>query len=252
MSRAGIVAALLTVVLTAGGCSFAPEYERPVMDLPQAWTDAGEHNLDVQWWRRFNDDTLNALVEEALAHNLDLEQALARWTRPAPNWARPGSDLAPAPAASASAAHTLSGSDTRVNEYGASLGVSSWELDLWGKYRNKAASAAPTLLSTEAARDAVRLSVAGNTAKTYFQLRSAALQEQTAEPGCCTPVRRRTVSTSTAISRGSSTSFPCCATRRKWRPRAIPCIPPASPEIRRPAPWPCWWGVRPPTSWKAI
>lgn len=54
MSRAGIVAALLTVVLTAGGCSFAPEYERPVMDLPQAWTDAGEHNLDVQWWRRFN------------------------------------------------------------------------------------------------------------------------------------------------------------------------------------------------------
>lgn len=97
MSRAGIVAALLTVVLTAGGCSFAPEYERPVMDLPQAWTDAGEHNLDVQWWRRFNDDTLNALVEEALAHNLDLEQALARWTRPAPNWARPVPTWLPRP-----------------------------------------------------------------------------------------------------------------------------------------------------------
>ena len=52
---------------------------------------------------------------------------------------------------------------------------------MWGKYRNKAASARADLLSTEAARDAVRLSVAGNTAKTYFQLRSAALQEQTAE-----------------------------------------------------------------------
>lgn len=75
----------------------------------------------------------------------------------------------------------------RVNEYGASLGVSSWELDLWGKYRNKAASARADLLSTEAARDAVRLSVAGNTAKTYFQLRSAALQEQTAEPGAAHP-----------------------------------------------------------------
>ena len=181
MSRAGIVAALLTVVLTAGGCSFAPEYERPVMDLPQAWTDAGEHNLDVQWWRRFNDDTLNALVEEALAHNLDLEQALARVDQARAQLGTARSDLAPAPAASASAAHTLSGSDTRVNEYGASLGVSSWELDLWGKYRNKAASARADLLSTEAARDAVRLSVAGNTAKTYFQLRSAALQEQTAE-----------------------------------------------------------------------
>lgn len=180
MSRAGIVAALLTVALTAGGCSFAPEYERPVMDLPQTWTDAGEHNLDVQWWRRFNDGTLNDLVEEALTNNLDLEQALARVDQARAQLGVARSDLAPTPAAAASATHALNGADTRTNQYGANFGVSAWELDLWGAYRNRAASARADLLATEAARAAVRLSVTGNTAKTYFQLRAAALQEQTA------------------------------------------------------------------------
>lgn len=181
MSRVWIVAALLAVTLTAGGCSFAPEYERPVMDLPQTWTDAGERNLDVQWWRRFNDDTLNALVEEALANNLDLEQALARVEQARAQLGTARSDLAPTPAATGSASHVLSAGDTRANEYGAGLGISAWELDLWGRYRNRAASARADLLATEAARDAVRLSVAGSTAKTYFQLRAAALQENTAE-----------------------------------------------------------------------
>ena len=115
MSRAGIVAALLTVVLTAGGCSFAPEYERPVMDLPQAWTDAGEHNLDVQWWRRFNDDTLNALVEEALAHNLDLEQALARVDQARAQLGTARSDLAPAAPPPPSAAPPLRVGGPRVH-----------------------------------------------------------------------------------------------------------------------------------------
>lgn len=163
------------------GCSFAPEYQRPMMDLPQTWTGAGEQHLDVQWWRRFNDPTLDALVEEALNHNMDLEQAMARVEQARAQLGTARSNLAPTPALNGSASHTLAAHDTRTNEYGASGGIASWELDLWGKYRNSAKSAQAQLLASEAARDAIRLSVAGNTAKTYFQLRAAALQEGTAE-----------------------------------------------------------------------
>ena len=181
MQRLWITVFLVAVSLTAGGCSFAPEYQRPALDLPQAWTATGEHNLEIQWWKRFNDETLNALVEEALNNNRDLEQAMARVDQARAQLGTARSNLAPTPGVDASASHTLTAHDTRVNEYGVSGGVSSWELDLWGKYRNGARAARAQMLASEASRDAVRLSVAGNTAKTYFQLRAYALQEQTAQ-----------------------------------------------------------------------
>lgn len=181
MQRLWIAVSLVAVSLTAGGCSFAPEYQRPALELPQAWATAGERNLEVQWWKRFNDETLNTLVEEALHNNLDLEQAMARVDQARAQLGTARSNLAPTPSVDASARHTLSAHGTRVNEYGASGGIASWELDLWGKYRNSAKAARAQLLASEAGRDAVRLSVAGNTAKTYFLLRAYALQEQTAQ-----------------------------------------------------------------------
>ena len=73
---AGLVAALVV-----SGCSFAPEYHRPEQELPSSWgeeTSSGQETLSRQWWRRFQDETLNELVDMALAHNRDLEQSLAR------------------------------------------------------------------------------------------------------------------------------------------------------------------------------
>ena len=178
MRRLWIAAGMVTLCVT--GCSFAPEYQRPVMELPQVWSEAGEQDLEVQWWRRFNDPTLNALVEEALENNLDLEQAMARVEEARAQLGTARGSLAPAPSLDASASSTLTAGNTSTEEFGVSGGLVSWELDLWGKYRNSAKSAQAQLLASEAARDAVRLSVAGNTAKTYFQLRAAALQERTA------------------------------------------------------------------------
>ena len=65
--------------LTLAGCSFAPDYSRPVMDLPATWTGpVTEQGLEVQWWKRFEDPILNKLVNEALAYNQTLAAAMAR------------------------------------------------------------------------------------------------------------------------------------------------------------------------------
>lgn len=67
------------MMLGLAGCSFAPDYQRPQMELPQAWKDPGKgEQLDEQWWKRFDDSTLNALVQEALIANRDIAAAVAR------------------------------------------------------------------------------------------------------------------------------------------------------------------------------
>ena len=66
------------LVLTA--CSFAPRYERPEQDIPAFWqqVDNGAPVLEQNWWVRFNDPVLTALIEEALRNNQDLEESLAK------------------------------------------------------------------------------------------------------------------------------------------------------------------------------
>jgi outer membrane protein TolC len=75
---------LMTAVLflCMAGCSFAPTYVQPYQQLPDTWAEVSpadqKKTLERQWWRRFGDETLDALVEKALAHNRDIAQGLAR------------------------------------------------------------------------------------------------------------------------------------------------------------------------------
>ena len=72
-----ILPSSLFVLLAA--CSLAPKYERPAVELPQAWKEsAPRYAEDGRWWRIYNDDPLNQLVEEGLKGNADLLVAAAR------------------------------------------------------------------------------------------------------------------------------------------------------------------------------
>lgn len=76
MSRL-LVCLVLGVSLCA--CSMAPDYEQPKMDIPEAWTKLtpATQPLNMDWWTRFNDPVLNAMVEEALKNNQDLAAGMA-------------------------------------------------------------------------------------------------------------------------------------------------------------------------------
>jgi len=73
-------------IAVAAGCAVGPDYHRPPADVPPAWqSDAPWHEatpndgaLKGDWWRLFQDDTLNPLVERALTGNQDLRVASAR------------------------------------------------------------------------------------------------------------------------------------------------------------------------------
>lgn len=64
------------------GCKVGPNYLRPRADyLQQTWSDHGNPRFEGQmideriWWKSFQDQVLDGMIECALANNLDLKQA---------------------------------------------------------------------------------------------------------------------------------------------------------------------------------
>src|SRR3546814_17930651 len=80
---------LLAAVLACGGCASGADYERPRLAAPERFL--GESAVQsrqatrpadpASWCRDFDDPLLAGLVEEALAHNLEIAQVIARVTQ---------------------------------------------------------------------------------------------------------------------------------------------------------------------------
>jgi len=179
-------AALASAFLAA--CSFAPTYERPANELPDAWRGAPAQAAlgapSDRWWTVYGDPTLDKLVEEALVNNQDIALAVARVDEARALVSVSESQLWPSIEGNLGAnrnrisARTSSffpGIPTYQTNYRASLGM-SYELDFWGRIRNANAAARADLLATEGARDTVRITLATDVVQSYYALRS--LDEQ--------------------------------------------------------------------------
>ena len=197
--------ATLMLVTLLSGCSLAPEYHRPEQDLPASWgtdeTRPEPGELSREWWKRFDDAALNALVARALEHNRELEESLARvdGARAALGLARAG--LFPEISAQGSGERSQASRDasasygmmeelglleervsrlegvpssvaspSRVGTVWSGAVQASWEPDLWGRYLDAASAARERLLSAEDTRKALELSVAGQVCSAYFDL----------------------------------------------------------------------------------
>src|SRR5215472_19073814 len=77
-----IFAALILLTLCA--CKVGPNYKRPTLNVPDQYRSApspqpaGEEFATMKWWTVFQDETLQALIKEALANNYDMKIAAAR------------------------------------------------------------------------------------------------------------------------------------------------------------------------------
>ncbi|MDR1777154.1 MAG: efflux transporter outer membrane subunit [Desulfovibrio sp.] len=195
-ARYGICAAAVFIALSLAACSLAPRYERPGQDIPAQWrkVDIGPAPLESDWWSRFNDPALTALINEALRDNQDLAQSLAKIDSAAAQAGVAASALFPSVAGAGQAGaqsvsekapnspdydSPLTGMSRSTTAY--QLGLSSaWELDLWGKYRNAHTYLTDVLLNTIVGHEALRLSLAGQTAQTYFAMLALDMQLDTA------------------------------------------------------------------------
>ena len=192
MFKAPALVLTLTVLLSA--CSFAPHYDRPEQEMPKQWrsVDMGSAPLHTDWWNRFNDPVLSEMVDEALKNNQDLAESMAKIESAAAQVGVGTAALAPAVSGSGSAmaqgaseksANTVPFNQSQLSRsttaYQGALNA-SWELDFWGKVRNQYTMLSDVLMSTVIGHEALRLSVAGQTAQGYFALLAQDMQLDTA------------------------------------------------------------------------
>ena len=176
MTRVG---ALVVVLLAA--CAVQPKYERPAIELPEAWKQtAPRFAEDGRWWRIYEDQMLEAFVEEGLKNNPDLRIAAARVDEARALAAEARSFLLPTVDAQGSASRQQISTRTAVappgvpREYSSYRGTLNlaYEVDLFGRLRAGSEAARAELAASEAFRDTVRLALAAQLAQSYYALRS--------------------------------------------------------------------------------
>jgi NodT family efflux transporter outer membrane factor (OMF) lipoprotein len=76
----------LPILITTGCSLWGPQYAAPKIDTPTKWRsesstlliESSANLADTSWWEKFNDPTLNSLIEDALANNNNVQQAIGK------------------------------------------------------------------------------------------------------------------------------------------------------------------------------
>lgn len=177
--------ALVVLVLALlGGCALAPPpppeeiraQALPHLALPATWTASGTTSTAapaIDWLDSFQSAELKALVDEALAWNLDLALAAARVEQAAAYAKAAGAGMYPAVDLLARGGGKLGGDGSGLNGIGLSM---SWELDVWGRVRAEREVGRWQLASAQADQLHARQSIAALVAKSWLLAIEARLQ----------------------------------------------------------------------------
>ena len=187
---------LVTLMLGLSGCAtMAPKYEQPAAPVPAAWPSGPSYTTgsaqpgqkpvaDIRWQEFYRDDRLQKLIALALENNRDVMIAALTIERFQALYQIQRSDLFPKVDADASAtyqriAETFSSTKLpqTLHQYNVGLGVSSYELDLFGRVRSLKDQALEQYLSTEQAHRSVQISLVSQVAAGWLAL-AADLERQ--------------------------------------------------------------------------
>ncbi len=186
MSRALISLAAMAVCLA--GCTMAPKYIRPEAPVMSTWPKGPSYKdvkgaapvkavSDIPWQEYFVDGQLRKLIALALENNRDLRVAALNIEKSRAQYQIRRADLSPKLDAEGSATYQRLAKDfsgtgipTNIHQYNVDLGVSSYELDLFGRVQSLKDQALEQFLSTEQARRSVQISLVSEVAANYLTL----------------------------------------------------------------------------------
>ncbi len=176
----------LAVVAVLAGCAVGPDYRQPATTAADNFVQVEgaqfrSEEVERDFWRTFNDERLNALIEEALVANHDVRISLARLREA--RALRGEARLDFAPTVTEGASHV----DARASERQAPQGTAFqrdqdyyetsfdafWELDFFGRTRRSVEAASAEVQAAEANVYSAQVSVTAEVARNYFELRGA-------------------------------------------------------------------------------
>ena len=182
------------VLALLAGCSLAPPYEKPAVPFASSYKEAGAwqtaNPADARergdWWREFNDTTLDDLETRLEQANPDLAAAADHYAQAQAFVAEARGGLFPQVDAYGQSTrnrqsdHRPLRSASQPDEYsdhliGAQL---NYELDLWGRVHNLVAAGAANAQASRADLASVQLSLHADLADAYIALRGLDAQNK--------------------------------------------------------------------------
>jgi multidrug efflux system outer membrane protein len=179
------LALLLVPLGLLSGCTLVgPDYREPVAQVPRGFANQDQPGIstaavEVAWWRGFQEDKLDQLVDQALAKNHNLRIATARLREARAIRGETQLDRYPIVTAQGeytrerqSAAVVPASADRDRELYNVGFDA-SWELDFFGRVRRSIEASSADVGAAEAVRRDVVVSLLAEVARNYFELRGA-------------------------------------------------------------------------------
>lgn len=177
--RTGLPAAL--ALLCAGCVNLAPPYQQPVVPLPQpqfvAAPVGASSPAEVDWQTFITDARLRELIDLGLQNNRDLRVAALRIEQARAQYRIEQSALLPAVGAAATgsrqrtpATASSTGQAATSSQYAVNLGISSYELDVFGRLRNLSDAALENFFAVTENRRSAQLSLVAELATAWLTL----------------------------------------------------------------------------------
>lgn len=172
MTRKPILVALM---LATAACSMDPKLAQPDLPVPPSWP-VGDAYLrqteavlpQVSYRGIFRDQRLQSLIDQALANNRDLRIAAANIAAARAQYRIQRAEQLPQLDAITRATYSDTGSAPGSGSFSADIGVTAFELDLFGRLASLTRAEQNRYFATEAAARATRLTLVGDIADTWL------------------------------------------------------------------------------------
>lgn len=174
--------------LFLNGCAMTEKYTRPEPAVSGSWPSGAAYKnawsaseavsaAGLRWRDIFQDKKLQKVIEISLANNRDLRLAVLNVERSQALYGVQKAELFPSFSASGAASKSRvpadlssSGKVSYSEEYSVDLGITSWEIDLFGRIRSLKEKALQEYLATEQARRGAQTALVSEVAVIYLTL----------------------------------------------------------------------------------
>jgi len=184
------------LVFGLSACQIMPEFKKPKNTLPEKFNfeidQQQSQQMSREWWKLYQDELLNQLVNKAMQQNPNVQIAIANIEQADAQLREVGAALLPSIDLQSSAAKSrvsergpvplFNGIEPRRNTYNVRL-ASSFELDFWGKLSAAKASARASAMASRFAKETVVISLQSLVVNNYLLARSLEKQIQLTEYG---------------------------------------------------------------------
>lgn len=183
------------VLLSISSCAVGPDYQQPKTEnFPDQFANAqhaefSEKDVELAWWKLFNDEQLISLINQAAAHNYNIKSAQANLGEARALYMEAGLNLLPQVSSHANYTDQERSSSSLNNRSFVPRGLhllnmgfdAYWEVDIFGRVRRNVEATNDEVDAQNASLRDIGVSLIAEVARNYFELRGLQRQLEVAE-----------------------------------------------------------------------